>query len=100
MANIQDLKNKYKQAKNAQIGETVRCAGCNTMFVKSSYQQAFCKTKSGTTCKDFYWNNVTPKKRKNMLRISPANARFMAKIEANRENSSDDYDGSWDEHNF
>ena len=66
----------YKNNKMAQVGATCVCPSCNTSFVKLSYQQVFCKSKSGTVCKDKYWNTVTPTKRCNLTRISPANARW------------------------
>lgn len=72
-------KEKYIQAKAAKVGESCRCAGCGTQFTKESYQQAFCKTKAGTKCKDKYWNTVTPEKRNNQTRISPANAAWQAR---------------------
>lgn len=72
------LKTLYEKAKNAKVGETVFCPSCGKSFEKTNYQQAFCKSKEGTICKDFYWNNVTPTKRNNTTRISPANAAFYA----------------------
>jgi ribosomal protein L37AE/L43A len=75
---LSKLKELYQKVKEAKVGETVCCPSCKTEFVKKSYQQIFCKSKTGTTCKDFYWNNVTPSKRNNTTRISPANARFYA----------------------
>ena len=47
-------------------------------FLKTNYQQAFCKSRKGTKCKDKYWNTVTPEKRNNTTRISPASAAYMA----------------------
>nr|MDD4922188.1 hypothetical protein [Bacteroidales bacterium] len=68
------MKEAYKIAKAAKVGETIQCPACGSKFVKSSYQQVFCKTKPGTQCKDRFWNTVTPGKRNNTTRISPANA--------------------------
>jgi len=73
---IQSLKDLYKIAKESRIGAEVKCPSCKTPFTKTNYQQAFCKSKGGTICKDNYWNNVTPSKRNNKTRISPANARY------------------------
>jgi len=70
------IKDKYNKNKNAKVGETCTCPSCNTSFVKESYQQVFCKSKGGTICKDKYWNTVTPSKRNNTTRISPANKAF------------------------
>lgn len=74
----QKVKLAYQTAKDKKVGETAICPSCGTEFVKSNYQQAFCKSKVGTVCKDKYWNRVTPTKRNNTTRISPANARFYA----------------------
>jgi len=76
MANIKQLKLDYEKAKSAKVNENCKCPSCGKSFLKTNYQQAFCKTKPGTECKDYYWNNVTPKKRNNTTRISPANARY------------------------
>ena len=67
----------YNLNKKAKVGDECICPSCGTKFIKSNYQQAFCKTKKGTICKDKYWNTVTPTKRKNTTRISPASAAFM-----------------------
>lgn len=73
---IQYMKVVHQSNKERSIGSTCRCPSCGTAFTKEHYQQAFCKTKGGTICKDNYWNNVTPSKRNNKTRISPANARY------------------------
>ena len=83
---IKKLKQKYSIAKKAKVGEEVICPSCGTHFVKKYYHQAFCQTKGGTTCKDYYWNNVTPNKRNNTTRISPASAAWLATQEMKREN--------------
>lgn len=75
------IREQYKINKDAKVGESCICPSCNTEFVKNNYQQVFCKTKRGTFCKDKYWNTVTPNKRNNTTRISPANARWMRKQE-------------------
>jgi len=74
---IQSLKVLYKKAKDSNVGAEVKCPSCGTSFVKVHYQQAFCKSKGKTVCKDNYWNNVTPSKRNNKTRISPASAVYM-----------------------
>lgn len=71
------LKARYKLNKDAKVGTECICPSCGEKFIKQSYQQAFCKTKSGTYCKDKYWNTVTPTKKNNTTRISPASERFM-----------------------
>ncbi len=73
----------YDIAKSAKIGETCVCPSCQSVFVKTNYQQAFCKTKSGSICKDKYWNTVTPTKQNNTTRISPANAAYMQRKNIN-----------------
>jgi len=81
------IKDRYNLNKSAKVGESLVCPSCGSKFIKSTYQQAFCKSKSGTKCKDKYWNTVMPTKKNNKTRISPASAAFMA----NREPSI--YDG-------
>ena len=92
---------QYKFNKEAKVGTECKCASCETKFVKTNYQQAFCKTKSGTICKDAYWNTIDPKKRNNTTRISPASQRWLDKQEERaydrRFNDFDD-DPSWDAH--
>lgn len=66
----------YEDCKSAKIGSTIICPSCNTQHTKNAYNTVFCKTKGKTKCKDNYWNNVTPSKRNNTTRISPANARY------------------------
>jgi hypothetical protein len=98
---IKSMKALYNSAKAAKVGDKVKCPSCGTDFEKTNYQQAFCKSKPGTECKDYYWNNVTPGKRNNTTRISPASARFMAKRDSERderENDDLDDDQSWDAH--
>lgn len=90
---LSQLKSAYKVAKSAKVGEVVNFPSCRTYFVKTSYQQAFCKSKPGTTCKDYYWNNVTPNKRNNTTRISPASAAYMAKQSMLLADDDDDDDG-------
>ena len=93
------LKKLYKAAKDNKVGDTCICPSCGTSFVKDNYQQAFCKTQGGTVCKDYYWNNVTPTKRNNTTRISPANQATLDKWAEQRENRENfDDDQSWDAH--
>lgn len=77
---IKKLNKAYQQAKAAKVGDTCTCPSCSTQFIKTNYQQAFCKSKGGTTCKDNFWNNTTPSKRNNTTRISPANARYHSEV--------------------
>ena len=88
------MKNQYKINKESKVGELYKCPSCGTEFVKKHYQQAFCKSKPKTVCKDKYWNKVTPHKRNNTTRISPASARYMANRERIREENfnPDDYE--------
>lgn len=73
------IKERYMLNKEAKVGSECICPSCSTKFIKEVYQQAFCKTKSGTICKDKYWNTITPKKRCNTTRISPASAIWLEK---------------------
>lgn len=66
----------YEACKVAHIGSTITCPSCNAQHIKNTYNTVFCKTKSGTKCKDNYWNHVDKSKRDNRTRISPANARY------------------------
>jgi len=92
------LKKKYKQAKSAKVGDECICPSCGREFVKEHYQQAFCKFRKGTKCKDYYWNNVTPTKRNNTTRISPANEQYYREvIEPSMYEDFDD-DQGWDAH--
>lgn len=70
------IKERYEINKNAKKGDTCICPSCGTEFIKDHPQQAFCRTKKGTRCKDSYWNTVTPHKRNNTTRISRANREF------------------------
>lgn len=72
------IRERYKLNKELVVGDKCICPSCGICFVKSNYQQAFCKTQKGTVCKDAYWNLVTPTKRNNTTRISPASARWMS----------------------
>jgi hypothetical protein len=80
------LKERYKINKEAKRGEVCTCPSCGAEFVKTRADQAFCTTKKklhgtkDTRCKDFYWNSVTPTKRNNTTRISPANARYYNEV--------------------
>lgn len=99
MNNPNQLKNLYKLAKDKKVGKLTICPSCGTEYVKASYQQVFCSTLSKTQCKDYYWNNVTPTKRNNTTRISPANAAYKKLIDERREERElEDDDMSWDAH--
>ena len=74
MTKIREL---YQKAKAAKVGEVCICPSCNAKFTKTNYQQAFCRTRGKSICKDKYWNTVSPQKRCNTTRISPASKKFM-----------------------
>jgi len=74
----------YAKNKSAKIGDKCNCPSCGTEFIKDNYQQVFCKSKRNTKCKDKYWNTVTPEKRNNTTRISPASKRWLQQKEENR----------------
>lgn len=86
----------------AKVGTECICPTCCTKFVKTAYNQVFCKTKGGTICKDGYWNFVDESKRNNTTRISPANAAYYEEhIEPRISDFDDGIDflldcGSWD----
>ena len=88
MTAVRNIRATYRQNKDAKVGDICYCPSCGQQFRKEHYQQAFCKTKSGTKCKDKYWNSVTPHKRNNTTRISPASAAFMARRAEEREERS------------
>ena len=90
------IREAYKVAKSAEVGKKILCPSCGTLFIKEHYQQAFCKTRGGTVCKDKYWNTVDPKKRNNTTRISPANARYYKDVIEPNQNFDDDM--GWDAH--
>lgn len=71
------MKTRYESNKVKLVHSECICPSCGSVFEKETYNQVFCKTKGGTICKDKYWNTVTPKKRNNTTRISPANRRYM-----------------------
>lgn len=79
------MKQNYKTNKETKVGVECICPSCGTKFIKESYQQTFCKTKGGTVCKDKYWNTVTPTKRNNTTRISPASRRYMNNQKSKRQ---------------
>lgn len=71
------MQERYRRAEAAKVGDYIVCPSCGHEFVKTNYQTKFCKTKPGTKCKDKYWNTVTPTKRNNTTRISPASQRWL-----------------------
>ena len=92
------IRERYKLNKSAKVGDQCVCPSCGEVFRKSTYQQAFCLTKPDTRCKDKYWNTVTPTKRNNTTRISPANRRYMAEREISNTFYYDYDDQGWDAH--
>jgi len=95
------MKKQYNLNKQAPIGYSCICPSCGQPFIKQHYQQAFCLTKSGTKCKDKYWNTVDPKKRNNTTRISPKSKQWKNEIyheEDTTYGSDFDNDPSWDAH--
>lgn len=100
---INNLKLVYKASTEAKTGSTIVCPGCLKQHVKTYYNTVFCKTKGKTVCKDKYWNTVTPTKRNNTTRISPASFAFLNSAQriADREDILErelNDDGSWDSH--
>lgn len=99
---LSKLQTRYRFVESAKVGEDVECPSCRTIFTKKRSQQRFCTSKPGTQCKDYFWNHITPIKRNNTTRISPANDAYMrkhqiGKYKVEREVDFDD-DQSWDAH--
>lgn len=94
---MEKLKSKYEINKSKAIGEEISCAVCNKVFKKKTKQQAFCGGRGDTKCKDKYWNTVTPNKKNNKTRISPASARW---LENNREHRGSNFNPDDYEHPF
>jgi len=88
------IKTRYELNKKAKVGDELICPSCHSRFTKTNYQQAFCKTQTGTKCKDKYWNTITPEKRNNTTRISPASALYMSKKKYFKENQRDEFGNS------
>lgn len=80
---LKKLKLRYFLNKNADIGQVIKCPSCDATFIKEHYQQAFCKTKGKSICKDKYWNTVTPDKKNNRTRLSKKRKEFLKKIGIN-----------------
>jgi len=80
MKPVRNIRATYLQNKSAIVGDICYCPACGQPFKKRSYQQVFCKTKPKTQCKDKYWNTVTPHKRNNTTRISPASAAWLDRM--------------------
>lgn len=96
--NKQSLIALRKKAKEAPIGSEINCPSCGATHKKTAYNTVFCKTKGGTICKDNYWNNVTPSKRNNTTRISPANDAYMKENGIGEYHEDFDDDQGWDAH--
>ena len=75
---IEEMKAIYQENQKASNSTECTCPSCKTKFIKKSYQQVFCKTKTWTKCKDKFWNSVTLGKRNNTTRISPASFAFQS----------------------
>lgn len=76
---MKKLKALYEKSKSIPVGQEADCPSCRKKFIKKTKAQAFCGSKTNTKCKDKYWNTVTPHKRNNTTRISPASAAWMTK---------------------
>lgn len=94
------IREQYDKNKSAKVGENCKCPSCGTQFEKTNYQQAFCKSKSGTKCKDKYWNTVDPNKRNNTTRISPASAAYSAMQYELKQSKPRYFDPHDDDHPF
>lgn len=77
---------RYDINKAAKVGETLNCPTCQSLFVKKSYQQAFCCTE----CKDKWWNT----KRKNngyFRRYNIENPERLERVGINLDEIAEDY---------
>lgn len=88
------IQEKYNNNETAKVGEICTCPSCGTSFTKKTYNQKFCKRRSGSKCRDKYWNTVDPRKRNNTTRISPASQTWLDR----RRERTYDYDQGWDAH--
>ena len=79
MTKIELLKQAYNLAKSLKVGDTFLCPSCGTAEIKTPYNQAFCKSKEKTICKDYYWNNVDESKRNNVDRPTLKRVKFISK---------------------
>ena len=68
--NIEKAKVTYEKAKAAKVGDKIMCAVCGKIFVKKTYNQAFCRSKGKANCKDRYWNTVSTTRRERALQFS------------------------------
>ena len=75
--NETQMKTAYIKAKSAKVGETIVCPTCGKHFVKTSYQQAFCRmrgknkgNKKSNLCKDQYWTFMNPRGEKGVKAIN------------------------------
>jgi hypothetical protein len=98
------IKEIYKFNKSKKVGDACKCPSCGNEFVKSNYQQIFCRSKGDTICKDKYWNTITPTKRNNTTRISPASAAWMVNQKSKPRYTTEGYEiingvayDEWDE---
>lgn len=66
---MEEAKNRYVINKLAKVGDTINCPGCNSPFIKKSYQHAFCNYKAfyKSSCKDFCNNWFSPKRLQRMV---------------------------------
>ena len=60
----------YNDGKRAEVKTTIRCAWCQKLIVKDSYQKVFCSNKGKGNCKDTYWNNVNDNRRDRAKRFN------------------------------
>lgn len=74
---IKTMSERYKKNKDEKIKMDCICPSCGTHFTKNTKAQVFCRTQSGTKCRDKYWNTIDPTKRNNRTRISPASNRWL-----------------------
>lgn len=79
MTKIELLKQAYNLAKSTKVGNIIICPSCGISEIKKHYNQAFCRSKEKTSCKDYYWNNIDERKRNNIDRPSLSRVKFVSK---------------------
>lgn len=53
-----EMRRLYDRAREAAVGERIRCPGCGKRFRKRYHQQKFCRSRGRGNCKDYYHNSV------------------------------------------
>lgn len=92
---IKKMSERYNKNKDEKIKMVCICPSCGSKFTKNTKAQVFCRTQSGSKCRDKYWNTVDPTKRNNRTRISPQREIFLQKVVDDDHPFSSDGLGQW-----